>query len=57
MRPLNSSNILDTLHPFFPSFRFLTRELQSKALLAGEEVCGKLQADSVEGAVGVWRQR
>lgn len=34
----------------------LTRELQSKALLAGEEVCGELQADSVEGAVRVLGQ-
>lgn len=35
---------------------FLTRELQSEALLASEEVRGELQADSVEGAVGIWRQ-
>lgn len=35
----------------------LTRKLQSEALLAGEEVCGKLQTDGVEGAVGVWGQR
>lgn len=31
--------------------------MQSEALLAGEEVCGKLQADSVESAVGIWGQR
>lgn len=35
----------------------LTRELQSKALLAGKEVCGKLQADSVKSAVGIRGQR
>lgn len=34
----------------------LTRELQSKALLAGEEVRGELQADRVKGAVGVLGQ-
>lgn len=39
--------------PSLPSPFLLTRELQSEALLAGEEVCGELQADGVEGAVGV----
>ena len=31
--------------------------MQSEALLAGEEVCSKLQADSVERAVGIRGQR
>lgn len=35
----------------------LTRELQSEALLAGEEVRGELQGDRVEGAVRILRQR
>lgn len=40
-----------------PSSHLLTRELQSEALLAGEEVCGELQGDGVEGAVRVLGQR
>lgn len=35
----------------------LTGELQSEALLAGEEVRGELHADGVEGAVGVLGHR
>lgn len=35
----------------------LTRELQSKALLAGKEVGGKLQTDGVKSAVGIRGQR
>lgn len=34
-------------------FFSLTWELQSEALLASEEICGELQADCVEGAVGI----
>lgn len=57
-QPFNPFNISFTsLPPFLPSSCLLTRELQSEALLAGEEVCGKLQADSVESAVGVRGQR
>lgn len=41
--------------PFFP--HLLTRKLQREALLAGEEVCGELQRDGVEGAVRVLGQR
>lgn len=40
-----------------PSTCLLTRELQSEALLAGEEVRGELQGDGVEGAVRVLGQR
>ena len=36
-----------------PCHPLLTGELQSEALLAGEEVGGELQADGVKGAVGV----
>lgn len=46
-----------TLLSFDPSTCLLTRELQSEALLAGEEVRGELQGDGVEGAVRVLRQR
>lgn len=33
-----------------------TWELQSKALLAGEEVSCKLQTDRVKGAMKIWRK-
>lgn len=46
-----------TLLSFDPSTCLLTRELQSEALLAGEEVRGELQGDGVEGAVRVLGQR
>lgn len=46
-----------TLFSFDPSTCLLTRELQSEALLAGEEVRGELQGDGVEGAVRVLGQR
>lgn len=36
---------------------FLTRKLQGEALFAGEEVCGELHGDSIEGAVSIWGQR
>lgn len=43
--------------PHFPqSSCLLTGELQSEALLAGEEVGGELQADGVKGAVGILGQ-
>lgn len=45
------------LFPAPESSRRLTGELQSEALLAGEEVRGELHADSVEGAVGVLGHR
>lgn len=41
------------ISPFTPSSHLLTRKLQSEALLAGEEVCGELQGDGVEGAVRI----
>lgn len=61
---LNTAKPLKTITTSFlhlppapqPSCR-LTGELQSEALLAGEEVCGELHADSVEGAVGVLGHR
>lgn len=45
------------ISPFSPSSHLLTRKLQSKALLAGEEVRGELQGDGVEGAVCILGQR
>lgn len=61
---LNTAKPLKTITTsFHTSFlapqpsRRLTGELQSEALLAGEEVCGELHADSVEGAVGVLGHR
>lgn len=53
---LPSNHLTHSLRPPLSSNFLLTRELQSESLLACEEVCGELQADSVEGAVGIWGQ-
>lgn len=56
---LESLFVNTPLSLFFPppSSHLLTRKLQCEALLAGEEVCGELQGDGVEGAVRVLGQR
>lgn len=58
IQPLNLFSLKNVFSPpcMFPKSSPLTRELQSKALFAGEEVCGELEGDGVKGAVSVWRQ-
>lgn len=54
---MNAAKPLKTITTSFQLSHRLTGELQSEALLAGEEVRGELHADGVEGAVGVLGHR
>lgn len=55
LKTISTSFSTSFLHP--SQSRLLTGELQSESLLAGEEVCGELHADGVEGAVGILGHR